>query len=172
MRFRHRKGKHRARPIMVGLRWKPRTMTRRVLLYPSCRYELEHKEDQHDYNKLFGLGFLSIHWAPHHIDSVRFGWYHDLITDKPVFAAYVYVNRERIIQDIWAGNFGWAYDLKIEIAPEAYILTISDTGTNRIEGRAVIPKSHSKRLAFVLGPFFGGNQPSNKNMEMEIIKIK
>lgn len=69
------KGKHNGKPVQVGIHFGKKDMTWRVNFTESCLYPFDDPDD-YDINKLVGISFLRMtkFAAPHHSDSIRFGW--------------------------------------------------------------------------------------------------
>lgn len=156
-----KKGKHRACPITLGLYYNKKSISRKVIFDKSCAYLLE-GEDQEDINKLFGIGYF----PSHHQESARFGWRYNPTTDKIELLAYCYRNKERIIQSLAELSFGQEYNLKLEVNEGTYSFFIEEGLTG------LVPKNHNKKLAFPLGPYFGGNQTAPHNITIKINKTQ
>lgn len=165
MTFRIPRGKHRARPLRFGFWWQKNSFTWTVKFTESCRYDLQN-DDQGDTNKLIGIGYL----PDHHKDSARFGWVYDREIDQIALHAYCYVNGERVIQSICSCMIGQAYDLHLKVLSTCYYLAVHYKGDARAIGHAWVNHSHSKKLTYRLGIYFGGNRVAPHEVKIEIKK--
>jgi hypothetical protein len=141
----------------------PKRVTRKVCFDFSAKYELG-GEDQYDTNKLFGISFGSVHE-----NSARFGWRFDKDRSRFVLSAYCYIDRQRIMADVADCFAGRTYECLIQVTREHYLFTvIKDSGNE--SGTIAIKKFHNKKIGWLLGCFFGGNQSAPNNMRVEITK--
>jgi hypothetical protein len=166
--FRIKKGRHRARPLYWlrwwPLLWNPYQVARRVTFSFSCKYTLE-GDDQYDTNKLFGIAYGGVHR-----ESARFGWRYDPDRYKFVLSAYCYVKGQRTITDLCEVVANHAYDCWIIPAGGRYIFEVCRTDGLQLALKD-FPYSHKRKIAFLLGLFFGGNQPSPHDMTIQLKKI-
>src|SRR5687768_12090001 len=96
MIYKIKAGEHKGRPIRIWIWYNKKSLTRRVMFYPCCRYTQTLPEDYKDTNKLLGVGYF----PDHQIDSARFGWYYSNEMEKIVLVAYSYVNGVRTQIDL------------------------------------------------------------------------
>lgn len=164
-----KKGKHHFKPRLFKLFWKKHLLNYIVQFDKSCTYNLMNN-NQFDINKLIGLGYFSFRINPHHTDSVRFGWNYNLEKDKIELFAYCYVNKERIIKSLGFIDFYYNYEITINVESNYYKFFVCKKGENFGRGLS-IPKVHNKKLSFMLGPYFGGDQTSPKKMKIIIQKL-
>jgi len=167
MIFTHHKGKHRAKPLYWlrwwPLLWNPVTIARRVTFDFTARYDHPGTYDDEDVNKLFGVSFL----RPHR-NSARFGWRYDAAAKKIILYAYSYVNGKRHIVDLCTVVANHFYDCSILIGKDIYVFKVHNESGELIAYEH-LKKPHRKKLALLLGPYFGGNIPAPHDV---IIKIR
>lgn len=159
-----KKGKHRFKPIMIGVTFKKRWVAN-VSFDPSCKYDIG-SEDQKDINKLFGVGYVtwqSLIWciknkkALHHYNSWRLGWYYD--GTKFILMYYMYINGEKKSGVITKTPY---LEIKtIPIEQTKYEIIFSHFGV----------QAEFKGLPLKLGGYFGGNIAAPHKMEY-YLKIK
>lgn len=160
--YRIRQGSHRALPFSFGIYWDKKSMSRKIIFNEDCRYDLD-GEDQLDWNKLFGLGYL---WSLH-TDSARFGWRYKKEKDCIEIAAYAYVGGERIMEYIGDIEIGVEAELTLTIQPDFYNFDFSQEGYADF---VTIPKTTNKKISYKLGLYFGGNKTAPHEMKVTIDK--
>jgi len=117
----------------------------------SCKYQLDEK-DQSDQNKLFGFGFDNKipTMNPAHNNSIRWTWTY-IGGENIQLIPYWYENSVR--------KFGFGYKKVVKIGQkvklgiyvkDSYVLSFEDELT-------FIPYEKIKKNAWVLTPYFGGN---------------
>lgn len=163
MTFRIPRGRHRARPLRLGLWWGRKSFAWSVKFTDSCRYDLQN-DDQGDTNKLIGIGYL----PGHHKDSARFGWRYDTETEQVEILAYCYINGRREIQHICHCMIGQKYDLHLKVLSTCYYMSVHYKADVRSIGYAWVNHGHEKRFMYRLGTFFGGNLVAPHGMEIEL----
>jgi len=162
MTYTIKKGRHRS-GLKIGLYWNKKCIAYKVMFDNSCKYHIN-GEDQQDINKLFGVGYL----PTHHKDSARFGWRYNEDVNKVELFAYCYVNGKRQIKQIVTIPLNRWFDAEIKVYSDHYFFTITYNG---IQYRDIIKKTHSKKIGYRLNPFFGGNNPAPKTINIEIKRI-
>ncbi|HEX5186899.1 MAG TPA: hypothetical protein VFV86_08420 [Nitrososphaeraceae archaeon] len=167
-RFDVKKGKYNFKPFTFGLFWKKKVLDYNVMFDSSCRYKLD---NEHDTNKLIGIGYFSFGWNPHQTDSARFGWRYDDQKDKIEILAYCYVNKERVIRTLGFCDFYTKYNIVLSIEDDTYNFFMSKQNSSYGQGLK-IPKDHSKKLSFLLTPWFGGNFSAPNKMTLYLQKLK
>ena len=169
MTFTFHKGKHRARPLYWLCWWplliNPVAVARRVTFSFSARYDLDNG-DQEDHNKLFGISY---HLSPHR-NSARFGWRYDPLVRKFILSAYCYLNGERQMEDICEVVANRQYDCVLVIINGNYIFQVKQVDNGNVFKTITISKGHNKKNGWLLGPYFGGNQPAPHEMNIELRK--
>ncbi len=129
----------------------------------SCKYDLV-SDDQHDINKLFGIGYL---WRQHKQDSARYGWHYDKLREKFILSAYCYVQGSRQVVYICEVVATKRYLLELKVLNGEYEFSVfHDDGY--LISRQSVPFYHKKNWSYALGPFFGGNRPAPHNMNFEM----
>lgn len=164
MTFRISRGKHRARPLRLGIWWNRKSFAWKVKFTESCRYDLKSNE-QYDINKLCGIGYL----PGHHKHSARFGWVYDREIDRVVLHAYCYVNGQRITKSICSCDIGKEYDLQLLISDRSYSFFIYEK--DAVNGSCAIGRSRKQKLGYQLGIYFGGNQVAPHEIKIELKKL-
>jgi hypothetical protein len=163
MIFHSPKGKHRARPLRIGI-WRARPVfIWQVEFTPTCRYSLI-GADQLDTNKLIGVGFL----PGHHVDSARFGWRYSPERGMVELLAYCYVRRRRVIEPIGFVEIGQPYRLQLNVTLRAYVFDVYGEREGMPIGACSISHHHRKKLQYRLGTYFGGNQPAPHDIKIKI----
>lgn len=174
MKFRFKKGTHRARP-WIWLKWfpilvDPYKLIRRVVFSNDSKYVLDQNgnpnDDGYDVNKLFGLTYS---FNPKR-NSARFGWRFDQETNQFIIYSFCHINGTMIFNQICAAIPGRYYDLKITINGLVYRFYVYDDNGSTI-GYDETSMGHSSTLAWLLGPYFGGNAKAPANLSLEIKKI-
>lgn len=168
MTFTINKGKHRASPL-YWLRWfpflfAPKKIIRTVRFDFNCKYNLN-DDDQFDVNKLFGVSFG---WV--HKESARFGWRFDPKSNLFHLYAYYYIKGIPEFKLIASCVATKKYTCILAIENSYYCFYVLNEKDQQV---AVEPihNFHSRKFAFLLGPFFGGNNPAPHKMTLEINKI-
>lgn len=185
MIYKLKKGKHRAWPFSIGIRFGTTVVKRKVCFSFSCKYSLD-GNDQRDTNKLFGRGFahfwrlmwICISWPVfallnrnrHHDDSARFGWRYDVAKKKFILAAYCYVNKKRIIKDLCDAVATYWYTCTIMVLSDCYSFYVQDENGEALASYTV-QRTNKKKWSFPLGIYFGGNQPAPNDMTIEMKKL-
>jgi hypothetical protein len=164
MIFRIPHGKHRARPVRIGLWWRRTVFEWKVTFTDDCRYDLG-VPDQLDINKLVGIGYL----PGHHKHSARFGWRYWIGSDNIELLAYCYVNGRRVTEHIGYCRIGETYRIGLIAAHGHYFFTLDDNDGNAI-GEADVLHGNKGRLQYRLGTYFGGNQVSPRDMHIKLEK--
>lgn len=175
-------GEHRAKPTSFGLWKKKKSIERKVKFTDSCNYTLA-GEDKEDISKLFGLGFCTgadifsvirgmfnqkhIPDTFHHTDSARFGWFFDSETKQVRLFAYCYINGARASQEICSVGLNEEVKCRIEMSNKTYTFTVFKKDTFHT---ITANYTHSKKWAYLLNLYFGGNQPAPHEIKVEIKK--
>jgi hypothetical protein len=185
MKYVIKKGQHRAWPPHIGMWVGKKKIQYRVVFGYGCNYTIP-GADQEDTNKLFGLGYCPL-WKgilcatgavylgllsnEQHTDSARFGWVYK--NGKMQIRAYLYVNGERIIEDLCQVNVGFTYDFFLFINHERnyYTFRVKNPANGWVLAERDFPFTHDKKFSFPLDPFFGGNQRAPHEMEISMQKI-
>lgn len=168
MRLTIHKGKHRPAWSWLQMRlWFKKRSIRKVVSFSfNCKYDLKSK-DQHDTNKLFGIGYF----PNHHKESARFGWRYDNAVNRFVISAYCYVSGKRVIEQICSVVANHRYKIQLDIFKDHYLFIVSDFETPVVYGSKMIPFKHKKKFGFPLGLYFGGNNPAPHEMTIEMKKL-
>lgn len=130
----------------------------------SCLYTLP-EPDNLDWNKLFGAGFG---WN-HHENSVRFAWRAGGIAggngkNMVEVGAYSYLKGERFYPEaILQMEVGKPFTA--EIIVENGIAEFWIDGAYLLEA---LPIGDAPKWGFLLGPYFGGNNPAPTDIEILI----
>lgn len=167
MTFSFKKGKYRARPL-YWLHWfpllvKPREIRRSVIFNYSTKYDLG-TDDQYDVLKLFGCRF-----GRRRRDSARFGWRFEPKVNKFFLYAYTYVNGVRNFEKICECVANFSYECTIKYQPGYYFFSVKNE-KGSILGQTVVKNYHSKEIAWLLGPYFGGTTPAPHDMTLTLKK--
>ncbi len=165
MILRFKKGTHRARPL-YWLRWfpilfNPKQISRKVVFTHQSKYWLP-GIDQQDHNKLFGVGFMH----PKK-DSARFGWRFDTDTRSFVLSAFIHSKGQMEFTDLGSVNANTPVTCRLSITSNTYIFEVLKNG--RALTSRIFPKSHNRKWAFLLGPYFGGNRPAPDDLKIELV---
>jgi hypothetical protein len=129
----------------------------------SCLYQL-HTADDLDVNKLYGFTFGLTN---HHKESIRIGWNCEKNNGTISLFAYWYSNGIRRIQFLKNIKPNTKHTCSIEILPYGVLITL-DGIQYPID---YITKLKWPYLGFVLGFYFGGNNPAPHQMIANITKI-
>lgn len=168
MIFTFKQGKHRARPpywlVWWPLLYNITELKRQIRFGFSAKYIL-FDGDQEDVNKLFGLSFGNIHR-----NSARFGWTYSPGTNKFFLYAYCYLNGERIFSKLCECVAHRDYNCSIIVTNENYIFMVMQADNGHMLATEHISKGHRKKFSWLLGPYFGGNQPSPSLMKIKLSK--
>lgn len=136
--------------------WNRRSFKWAIKFDDSCKYYFN-DSDEYDINKLIGIG-----WLPQlHVDSVRFGWTYNNITDKVDIFSYCYIKSTRYMDFITSIKIGEIYNLSIDINKDAYILTANNISVS-------INHTNNKKIQYLLRPYFGGNKPAPNDITITV----
>lgn len=165
MKFTIKAGKHRAWPIGFSLWRKKRKLTRIACFDHSCAYNITStvgENDQLDWNKLFGLGYLK---GFHKQDSARFAWRFNLEKDRIELGAFCHINGEMVYQELCTVAFRQNYKLTLEVRDNSYVFVVRNGGfPYKMIAETEIPFTHKKQWSYKLGPWFGGNRAAPHKM--------
>jgi hypothetical protein len=133
---------------------------RRVVTFtPSCRYDI--KEDQLDWNKLFGVGFF----PHHHKTSYRFGWRYNLDKGKIEISVYYYIKGEKFSEKVFEVRVNHPYIFEIERSEDEIVWRINTLEVWRVKGPW-------QKIGYQLNEYFGGNRTAPHDIYMQIKKLK
>lgn len=170
MIFSFKKGRHWARPF-YWLHWWPllintQRICRRVKFSFDSKYELP-AADQLDTNKLFGISFA----INRHKNSARFGWCY--VPERNTFklSAYCYIGGQRGITDLCECTPNHYYECRIEILPHSYVFEVFKSESGEKIAMMLLYRGKERKIGWLCGPFFGGNNPAPKNLKLELKKI-
>lgn len=168
MTFSFKKGKYRARPL-YWLHWfplliRPREIRRSVIFNYSTKYDLG-TDDQYDVLKLFGYRF-----GFRRRDSARFGWRFEPKVNKFFLYAYTYVNGVRSFEKVCECVANFSYECTIIYYPGCYYLFTVKNEKGIIAGKIIVQHYHKKKIAWLLGPYFGGTTPAPHDMTLTVKK--
>lgn len=121
------------------LLWDTKAIGLKFKFNSSCVYITDDKNNQNDWNKLFGYSR-----GIHHFNSVRVGWRWNPSKQKIEIAEYYYINGERIVVPI---------DMSIEFEKEYSYILHFDNGC---------------KLGYLLFPYFGGNESAKNDITIEV----
>lgn len=164
MQFTIHKNKHRARPLQLRLWWNKNVLRRVVNFDFSCKYDTG--QDQTDWNKLFGVGYL----PTHHRNSARLVWRYNPDIQKIDIGWYVYDKGKRHCGFLASIPFHFNCLLELFIDPDYYHFTVWNE-VNVEVGRVTVPRSKTTALCYSLGGYFGGNRkaPHTMNYSMKTV---
>lgn len=148
----------------TGLLINPHTISATVTFDSTCIYDLK-SVDQHDWNKVIGLGFVGsknqdLGSAPHQVDGARIGWRWSPDCGCIELAAYAYVDGQRISFKIGEAKINQPTPMVIKID--------YDKKEYRVMEGTPIPFTHNKTFAYKTGLYFGGNQPAPHRIQVRI----
>ena len=152
----------------VGVLFSPTEVSATVTFDSSCIYDIG-KEDEFDWNKVIGLGFVgsknqdvTVGTPPHQIDGARVGWRWNPQRGRIDLSAYVYVDGKRIDFKVaeTALNTPTRLTVKIDYERKLY----------QILGGKPIPFTHNKTFGYKTGLYFGGNQPAPHRIRVKIVE--
>jgi hypothetical protein len=150
------KGKHRGRPLKLGL-WYGKRRLHKCLCFLTHQDEIA-GADAYDTSKLFGIGYL---WN-HHKHSARFGFVYNKHSRRYEIYAYVYDNGNRTIKYLADCEVGNYYQFAIIVMDTHYLFTVYGHASTEI------PHSHKKKWSYPLGIYFGGNKPAPNELKIEM----
>lgn len=148
-----RKYDHWFTPKMWGFNF-GRRIKRTVKFDKSCVYTFLN-EDQLDWNKLFGVSYLT----GVHRHSYRFGWRYNPLTNLIELSAYYYQNGIRQVKELGEVGFDREYELIIEQKKDKVIFVVNGQIEAILTGKLPL-------IGWKLGPYFGGNRPAPKQMKL------
>lgn len=177
-----KKGKHRAKPLRVGVYFNKNRIAFKVMFDSSCKYFID-GEDMMDINKLFGIAFVPWYLIPfamisslfislfsnlHHKDSARYGWRFNINLNKFELFSYCYVNGVRKTELITTVFLNQWFDAELVINRYNYEFNVIKNGD---EFNGIVEKTHNKKIGYRLNPFFGGNPTAVQDTRIEMKKI-
>jgi len=152
MRYTIEKGKHFFKPFQIKLWYKKTEFSYNTVFDNSCRNGVF-------LNNLFGVGYFP--WC--NIESARFGWLYDEVTQKIKLYAYCYVDSVKITEMI--GSFGLNEELKLtlKVTKNEYIFSVYDINKTlgSVTNTVTIPHNNKRKLQYFLPPYFSGKAPQN-----------
>jgi hypothetical protein len=148
--FKIKKGNHLSNPLIIKS-GSYKSFECEVEFTESCKYQLN-EQDQGDQNKLFGFGFANkIPFSnPAHTNSIRWTWTY-IGEDNIQLIPYWYEDGIR--------KFGFEYKKTIKIGEKIKLsIYVKDTYVLTFNNESIsIPYNKIKSNAWVLTPYFGGN---------------
>lgn len=165
MEYRIKKGNHYSTPRELDLYTANKEVIFQFSFNETNKYIIPER-DQLDVNKLFGFSM-----GHHHTNSIRIGWNTSSNSREFTLYAYIYENGERFIHEL----------TKVFINREMIITLLPEFKENRIrikildcalEKYSIFTFSYKFpkfKWGYMLFPYFGGNQPSPKNMHINLI---
>lgn len=127
-----------------------------IIFTESCKYQLP-GEDQHDINKLFGIGY-----GHHHTDSDRIGWRWNSEKEMIELVNYSYQNKRRMPSKtlMWV-KIGEKVTIDLESYwSDSHKRSVCFSATKEKESN-ILYRNYTVRcinFAYNLGLYFGGNQ--------------
>jgi hypothetical protein len=125
----------------------------------SAVYETKTAENQYDINKLMGFSDLNSH---HQDNSARFGW-RWAEGSLQVFS-YVYVDGERISDYLGDVPLNQDVEFQLLLTHDSYLFSINGQEAVGVPRQS----SQSKGLAYMLYPYFGGDEPAPQDINIMI----
>jgi len=130
----------------------------------SCLYEPF--DEEHDINKLWGIGFVY-----HHKNSARFGW---RAMGKIIeIHTYCYVDGKRVSEKLIECQPNEWLELDLDVFKDRYQFKAKN-----IDGERALKNIEKGKTSFLqlftykLFPYFGGNNPAPHNMGITIIETE
>lgn len=164
------KNKHRARPLQLGLNIGSRSLFRSVVFDTSCKYDIG--QDQSDWNKLFGIGFIPawkfllvfVSWLSfgvlfknlHHKNSARFVWRYNNLNGMIEIGCYVYNNGVRVSEKLMSVPLNRAFKIAIHVNKGTCDFFCFNEN-NVLQVVKEIPVK-TGFISYNLGGYFGGNR--------------
>lgn len=176
MKYVVKKGKQRASPLLLGLRLGFNPHIKKTITFGySIPYNLDGppdtmEEDDFDVNKLIGFGFVNLHKLPmHHYESVRIGWLWNPEKHKVDLYAYQYSKGTRISHFLYSVKLGIPFEVEIVSSNVAFYLIIRNKYDNLTPTTEFsLTRQVCYPIAYLLGPYFGGNEKAPHNIEIFI----
>jgi hypothetical protein len=125
----------------------------------SAIYETKTAENQYDINKLMGFSDLN---SLHHDNSARFGW--RWAEGSLQIFSYVYIDGERISDHLGDVPLNQDIEFQLLLTDDSYLFSL-----NGQEAISVARTSNqSNGLAYMLYPYFGGDEPAPQDINIMI----
>jgi hypothetical protein len=143
--------------------WNIRTLSVKFVFRKECWWAPPRNQDDHDLNKLAGIGF----GTNHHQNSVRLAWVPDF-ENEGMIQVYGYTYDEKTEGQKLTMTFIKSVRVletntgKIESRDGVYYITVNDV-TIRMDNVNPDPN-----LCFRLFPYFGGNNTAPHDMTVEL----
>ena len=128
--------------------YKKQIIAKTITFTDSCRYYLT-GNDQHDWNKLFGICFG---WNGIHKNSARFVWRYNPGTDRIEITTYYYIDGQRVFENPFTLQINEPVKLVIEREDNKLWFYINDEFFDYIEFETQC------KFTFGCGLYFGGNR--------------
>lgn len=167
MVYKIKKGKQSASPRRFGLFFGKKRVAFYATFNHTNRYITDKNENQEDWNKLCGIGYL----PHHHTDSARVGWRYNPSTDKIELSAYTYIKTKRVEEFLGSVEIGCKYFFEITNLKGAYswtVLGVEQSNTDTLYVHTIPHGGRDKWLGYPLNFTFGGNEKSPHDMFIEI----
>jgi hypothetical protein len=173
------KGHHYAKfswfPIVIKKRKAGTVIQTTFNVNQTMLHDLPGDEDDWDYNKITGEGYLSKRSlshllktkdAPHHFTSWRIGWNYLPKEKKVQLAIYYYLDGKRYAKPIhsflWYGLNNTAPEFKLQVSYEKSYIQFILTKPRSLEsiGSFKLDSTQHTGWTYRLRPYFGGNNPA------------
>jgi hypothetical protein len=148
---------------ITGLRLKSGDYSVKFRFSSSCYWSTPRNPDDHDLNKLTGIGF----GLNHHNNSVRLAWVPDFEQSGVIkIFGYTYDNR----QDAQKHQSAYITSVRTVQICSARIESLSGKYRITVEGVSIEMenKSPDPNIGFRLYPYFGGNNTAPQDMTISI----
>lgn len=156
-RFTIKEGKHPACPSIFNFMYRPGCLSWEVRFTESCRYN-HFDQDQKDWNKLCGIGFLGFLKHPSHWNSAMIGWRYSPNFEAWEVNAYYHLNNSRSFTDplmVVQVMESLQVDLIIDYRRKDYRFILI-SGDQIMEHRQ--PFSHRSSFTREINTWFGGQK--------------
>ena len=145
-----------------------KAMERIVEFDITAKYDHSGIADDEDVNKLFGFGYIN---GGHHTDSARFGWNWNKETGMVNLYAYYYNQGLRGFKKICEVPINTKLILIISNMQNRYQFSVYKMlSFDVVLGTVSISHAHTKKWAYKLGSFFGGDLTAPHDITTKIYK--
>jgi hypothetical protein len=159
------KGRHRSNK-MPRIYYGKTTLCKLVTFDVSCKYVLP-VDNQPDWNKLFGLG-----WLPgHHTTSARFAWRWNPDVNRIQLAAYVYHNGVRTVRFLCNAVIGFTYKLSMCVWGGMVLISVVQANCDFTAATVSMELTPTSKWSYALNPFFGGSQPAPQEIIINLRNV-
>ena len=147
-------------------RWKNKKMfVWEVVFTDSCRYHLNPKNEQDDWNKLCGIKYWF--FSPRY-NTAMIGWRYNPKTDRIEFCAYYHIDGSTEFTDtLMSAEIGKPCRFNLHIHSHNYEWVLQSEDENFVVNKKMF--FHTKKVCWNIFHWFGGTLPAPQNVTINLL---